>query len=347
MKIFLICIMAIVALLILFFLFSAYPFRVLPYESHQKYKVDETVELSSTLTVLTWNMAFAYGKGSEGSGYKPETREFFMQKLDQMAKSIIGENADVVFLQEVDFDSSRSHHIDQLKYLGEKTGLKYSEAIASWENNYVPFPYWPLTHQFGGMKSGGGILSRYPIQASHHFFLAKPQAHPWWYNLFYLYRYWQHVDIKLGNKVWGMVNLHLEAFDQENREEQARRLVEYLKKNPHIKMIAGDFNTTPSFALKKSGFTASKEEYENDKTYEILHKSNLKEVISEEAYTQSEETFFTFPATNPDRRLDYIFYAPDLILLKAYVVKTVVTDLSDHLPLKAQFKVSEPHFIQD
>ena len=45
----------------------------------------------------------------------------------------------------------------------------------------------------------------------------------------------------------------------------------------------------------------------------------------------------TFPANNPDRKLDYIFTTKDLTVINSKVIKT---EASDHLPIYSEIKVN-------
>jgi endonuclease/exonuclease/phosphatase family metal-dependent hydrolase len=301
----------------------------------------------STLSLLTWNISYGYGMGSEGSdGYAPKSKENYQSFLEKIAETIKASDADVVLLQEIDFDSSRSHRVDQLAEIARLSGHRFWARAESWRAQYIPFPFTPISHHFGRMNSGGAILSRWPIVKNEVHLLAKPQSHAWWYNLFYLHRYFQAVTLKLIDREVKLINLHLEAFDQVAKEEQARELVRFVKKHP-VDFIAGDFNMLPNGAMKRSGFSNPKDVYEGEQTYTILEKLPLTEVVASVAYLQKEESWFTFPSSRPDRRLDYIYHALSRPLIRAEVVMTPHPEVSDHLPLKAIFKIFEPEFIRD
>jgi len=296
-------------------------------------------EIPSVIKIVTFNIGFLYGRGSEGSGYEHRDIEFYEKALVHISKEMIHWDADIVFLQEIDFDSSRSHYIDQAKFIATKAGYPFVAEAISWEANYIPFPYFPLRNNFGKMNSGGAILSKYPLSDHQVTLLTKPLSQPWWYNLFYLHRYFQKVSVTIGDKKFNLMNLHLEAFDKANRKEQIEILLEEVKKSK-IDFIAGDFNMVPTSALKKSKFF-NDDDYENDPSYELMKKSNLFEVIPEEIYGKDEARFFTFPAWRPDRRLDYIWYNSSLKMMKAEVLPSAS---SDHLPLKATFQINGPRF---
>ncbi len=296
-------------------------------------------ENPSVIKVLTWNIGFLYGEGSEGPGYEFRDELFYKTKLDQMVAQLKEWQADVILLQEIDFDSFRSHNIDQAKYLAKHANYPYVAEAVSWDAQYIPFPYWPVSRHFGGMKSGGAILSKYPILDQKVTLLEKPMSQPWWYNLFYLHRYYQQVSIQFGEKVFKFVNLHLEAFDKKNREDQVRDLIELIKAQK-IDVVTGDFNMVPTSATKKSKFF-NDDEYENDASFDLMAKSGLMEVVPEDIYMKDEALYFTFPASKPDRRLDYIFFESHLKMMKAEVLPSA---LSDHLPLRASFQIGNPNF---
>jgi endonuclease/exonuclease/phosphatase family metal-dependent hydrolase len=297
-------------------------------------------EFPSVLKIQTWNLAFLYGEGSEGTGYVPKNKAFFETQLNTLVNEIKASAPDIICLQEIDFESSRSSDINQAQYLAIKAAYPYVAEAVSWDAHYIPFPYWPLSGQFGRMKSGGAVLSKYPIVSHTVHLLKKPQGQPWWYNLFYLHRYFQEVTIELGDKKINLINLHLEAFDKIDRKSQIQELVSKVK-SQKIDFIAGDFNMIPESASKKSKFANDSDDYENDSSYVEMSKAGLLEVIPESIYSLDEVRYFTFPASHPDRRLDYIFYGPNLKMIKAEVLPSA---LSDHLPLRASFQIGVPKF---
>lgn len=296
-------------------------------------------ETPSVIKMITFNIGFLYGEGSEGSGYEFRDANYYEKSLIQISDEIIKWGADIVFLQEVDFDSARSHHIDQAKFIAKKAGFPFVAEAVSWEANYIPFPYFPIRNNFGKMRSGGAILSKYPLSAQKTVLLQKPSSQPWWYNLFYLHRYIQKVTVTFGDKKFNLLNLHLEAFDKKNRLDQIEFLLKILK-SEKIDFVAGDFNMVPTGALKKSKFF-NDDDYENDPSFDRMKSSNLYEAVPEDIYLKDEQRFFTFPAWKPDRRLDYIWYNSSLKMMKAEVLPSAS---SDHLPLKATFQINGPRF---
>ena len=296
-------------------------------------------EFPAVVKVLTWNLGYLYGQGSEGPGYQHREKDYYQATLDKLVKEIRDWSPDVVCLQEIDFEASRSGDINQAQYLALKAGYPYVAEAVSWDANYIPFPYWPLKNNFGRMKSGGAILSKYPLSDHEVYLPQKPQSQPWWYNLFYLHRYFQKVTVELGDKKFKIINLHLEAFDKVDRQEQVKKLVSKITAED-IDFVAGDFNMLPSTATKKSKFY-NEDNYENDLSYDIMKKAMLSEIIPDDIYIKNEANYFTFPAWKPDRRLDYIWYKSSLKMMKAEVLSSA---LSDHLPMRASFQIGSPRF---
>jgi endonuclease/exonuclease/phosphatase family metal-dependent hydrolase len=190
------------------------------------------------LKILTWNISYAHGNGSEGTrGWRRHPSVHYENALSAMATLIRNTGTDIVLLQEVDFDSSRSHRLNQLDILARRSGLLHRSPCVSWDRPWVPYPGLnPLNH-FGKVRSGGGILSRFPIRNLQTDLLPKPRTNPDWYNRFYLSRYLQIVETG-GLRI---LNLHLEAFSEENRSLQLLRLDDRIRDfSPDL--CGGDFN---------------------------------------------------------------------------------------------------------
>lgn len=290
------------------------------------------------LTVVTWNIAWAYGWGSEGSG-GARPKAHFQRTLEEMARVLGQFEPDVVLLQEVDFDATRSHHLDQAIILAESLGLPYLAKAESWRANWVPFPYWPPEDHFGAMSSGGAILSRFPITDHQVETVDKPEANPWWYNLFYLFRYHQQAVLQTDGGPLLVVNVHTEAFDREHRVRHARRLANKLSEElvPGA-IVGGDFNSVLPEASQREGYEDEPETtHQDDPTIEIVRDvTGLVDAVPSALYLQNEAAWFTFPSHQPNRKLDYLFHGAGLRVGRVEVPRAIAGDLSDHLPLVAR-----------
>lgn len=288
---------------------------------------------TSTLTVVVWNIAWAYGPGSEGSG-SAEDPAHFEENLDRMGRFLAEQEADIVLLQEVDFGATRSHHVDQAQRLAEAAGLGYVAPAVSWVANWVPFPYWPPRDHFGRMRSGGAVLSRFPIELNEVTLLEKPESNPFWYNLFYPFRYVQETKIRVLGAPFRVYNAHLEAFDVDNRKAQARTFSRIIDDGPDdLVIVGGDFNSVPPESPQRAGFADEPEtDFNGDDTLAILRSTGRLRDAFADVFEEEPGSYFTFPAGDPNRKLDHLLLSPEFRIVSAEVGRRVGT-VSDHLPL--------------
>lgn len=257
--------------------------------------------------VLTWNISYGYGLGSGGDEhYHPKSPAHFESSLNAIASVIEQLDVDVALLQEVDFDSRRSHHVNQLDWLSRRTRMLYRSQIVTWDKMYVPYPGLnPLRH-FGRVRSGGGILSKSRITPLQFDLLAKPRENHPLYNFFYLSRFLQMVEIE-GVR---FCNLHLEAFSDQNRELHLIRLQDRLI-DFQLDVAGGDFNGPPLLGER------------------VFPK-----------WGEAKAPQPTFPSSAPDQFLDHFIVKQEHILPLS--LRTLDTGtVSDHLPLLLEFELGK------
>lgn len=295
----------------------------------------------STLTFATYNVGHGQGVKAHATDWVDE--DVTRLKLDELTKVLRTMDADLVLLQEVDLDSNRSHRINQAQTLLEKTDYPYWACAILWDENYLPFPLWPVGHQLGEIKSANCILSRYPLGEHRRLVFDKPESNPFWYNWGYLDRGIQFVDVTVGKKRIFVANLHLEAYDPDTRQKQAREMIRWLSQVEDPLVIGGDFNSLPPEATEKNGFVDQPEaDFTSDNTIQIVRQglTPLTEAISSGQYLNKEQSTFTFPANAPTRRLDYLFAFRGAKVLSGRVFHEAA-DASDHLPVIATIGIRE------
>jgi endonuclease/exonuclease/phosphatase family metal-dependent hydrolase len=239
----------------------------------------------------------------------------------------------IVCFQEIDFNSQRSHYIDQFDSVGNYCDFTDGAMAVNWDKKYVPFPYWPPSIHFGKVYSGQGILCCYEILDNSIIKLPKPESNPFYYNAFYIDRLIQSVNIKLpSGRTLRIINVHLEAYDVNYRERDSDILVKYIKTIPEDSafIIAGDFNSRPPY---------NKEIGNKERTIKNLIKMGLKSSIDEEKYEKQPDLFYTFSSGNPVEMIDYIFYNPKKINLIDVAVIRDAGEISDHFPVCAKFTI--------
>jgi endonuclease/exonuclease/phosphatase family metal-dependent hydrolase len=306
--------------------------------------VDTDQVQNDTIRVMTWNISFAQGIGSDGSNYTPVSHDEMNARLRRMADLIVEERIDIVLLQEVDFSSGRSHSTDQLAFLAEKTKLKNRAYSTSWKVRYLPYPFLPFRHHWGKIVSGAGVLSRFPIGSSRSFFYEKPAEYSFLYAWFYPFRFRQETTLSIKNIPFRVLNNHLEAWAEGSRMRQAARLaeavVDTLSASP-ILLFGGDLNSIPSALRSEPYYSAFPQHqvYQTDSTLKIVDSlPGFREVVPVDSIKANPEKWFSFPANAPTHRLDYLFVSESAKVVDYKVIRTGA--LSDHLPVVATILLS-------
>jgi endonuclease/exonuclease/phosphatase family metal-dependent hydrolase len=289
------------------------------------------------LVVATWNIHYGAGPTLERGAVT--SRDDVIAHLDAIAAWIKDSKVDIVALQEVDRDGRRSHGIDELEWLRRATGLDHAAWTDTWDVPYIPWPGIDPRLHLGRVRSGQAVLSRFPLAKPNRHALVQPLANWTIYNWFYLHRAVLEVWVELGSgRRLRVYNAHLEAFDIANKESHAEKTREVLGKAGPLVLLLGDMNAVPPEALLRRAFADEPDsDFSADKTIGTLRSiPGLQEVVPTETYTAQERAWFTFPAAEPNRRLDYMFYGSGFRLGTASVPR-LERPPSDHLPVIASF----------
>ena len=198
-----------------------------------------------SLTVLSWNIGYA-GLGSNadffmdgGENVKSSDRVRVESNLLNISQLLYGENApDLVLLQEVDTNSSRTYNIDQSACLA---GANAAHAL-NYSCPFVPFPLPPI----GKVNSGVFTTTDYAIDRAERVSLPCPFS--WPVSTANLKRCLlvSYLPIDGSDRQLVLVNLHLEAYDDgEGKIAQTRQLNEFIQaeyEKGNYVIAGGDFN---------------------------------------------------------------------------------------------------------
>ena len=284
---------------------------------------------------LVWNIHYGYGGETDHFVRHPEVE--VNGTLEAIAELIKTADVDFVLLQEVDRAADRTYGQDQLKFLAERADFPYYAFVTTWKARYIPFPFDQPSRWLGRLHSGQGILSRFPIQSNRRVLLPQPAEHPFWYNWFYLNRAVQIAEVAVpGEKPVQLFNIHLEAFSNANRMEQANRLKDLVWKDARQDdriFVAGDFNSTAPEAPQKSNFVDEPgTDFSTDNTIQTV-RSGMPTIDLLSRF-KVPDRIFTFPANAPNRQLDHLFAGRAWSRSYGWVQKLEKGILSDHLPLR-------------
>ena len=211
--------------------------------------------LDTEITLMTWNFGYgALGDNADffmdgGSGVYTADRDRVNENLEGMFGVIAKVMPDIMLVQEIDVDSSRSYGIDETKRLKDLlNGLSetgYQSAFAyNFRVSYVPYPIPPIGRVYSGIQ----MLSRYRITSAERVKLPCPFS--WPVRVANLKRCLtiQRMPIEGSDKELVVINLHLEAYDSgEGKIEQTKLLREVfdaeVEKGNYV-IAGGDFNQT-------------------------------------------------------------------------------------------------------
>lgn len=205
---------------------------------------------ASSLRLLTWNIGYAgLDAGADffmdgGRMVRAGSEERVRENLAGI-RQVLGRHAayDLVLLQEVDRDSSRTFGIDEAKEIvADLPGFAWSFS-PNYRARWVP---WPLLDPIGRVESGLLSLSRRALSSARR--LQLPGAFPWPVRVFHLKRCLHELRFPASDgRDWVVINLHLSTFDREGRlrrQEMAflrQHLARLAQEGAHV-IAAGDFN---------------------------------------------------------------------------------------------------------
>jgi endonuclease/exonuclease/phosphatase family metal-dependent hydrolase len=221
----------------------------------------ETAPPDSTLSFLIWNVGYG-GLGAESDFFYDDEGMFYasnsmvhspkplVEKNLQGALQVLREHgADFFLLQEVDYESDRSHRIRQYDaYAGALPGY-----AATYAENYrcdrVPIPLLQPWRAYGAVRSGLGTFSRFqPAEALRY---QLPGRYPMPDRMFQLDRCAavQRYPLASGKSLV-LFNIHNSAYDPGDKIKAIQlpylrdlALAEYQKGNYVV--LGGDWNQCP------------------------------------------------------------------------------------------------------
>lgn len=242
-----IIIVVVVVCLLLFYTLREY--RPAERESLETGNGTERISPGESLSVLSWNTGYG-GLNSEadffmdgGSEVRPDSREVIEQNLEGITSVLQEQDADVLFLQEVDLDSRRSYHVDELSWYEDALGMSGSFAY-NYKCDFVPYPVPPLG------KVSSGIVTMTVYQESEAARISLPESFRWPVRTCNLKRCMleTRIPVEGTDHELVLINFHLEAYDDgAGKAAQsavlAQKLSEEYEKGNYV-IAGGDFNQT-------------------------------------------------------------------------------------------------------
>lgn len=312
----------------------------------------------SSLSVMTWNVGYgALGDNADffmdgGKSVQTADTARVNQNLTGIADEIKSVSPDIVFLQEVDINSSRSHDIDEAAAIESQlqaanaAKLSNSTFAYNFKVAFIPYPIPPIGKVNGGILT----LSNYSIESSVRY--ALPTPFKWPVRLGNLKRCLMVDKIPVSNadgsasgKYLVMVNLHLEAYDDgEGKKAQTEMLKQVLQEEAdkgNYVIAGGDFNQTfsgtddsmyPEYEGKWHCGEVDQSEFSSDWQFEMDNSVPTCRSL-DQAYAGADQTNFQY------------YIIDGFIVSKNVTVSSVKTQSksfanSDHNPVVMQVKLN-------
>ncbi|MGJ8695425.1 MAG: aquaporin [Verrucomicrobiaceae bacterium] len=271
------------------------PARKIEMEGGGHTRVEESVRIG------IFNIA--HGRGAEEglTNWEGGPEEERRERMKEIGRLLKAQNLDVIVLNEVDFNCTWSHGVDQAGFLAGELGM---DAVLR-QRNYdsgVPFFSWEF---------GNAVLSRYALRDAE---LVSYPVVRWWEPV--LMGKKEGVRVRVGQD-FDLMAVHLETRDAGVRRDSLKQLLKAASGNS---VLAGDFNAE----LGGSGETA----------IDLVRADGRWQAAGG---WENGEMFRSYPARNPRLRIDWIFVPKDWEQLG---VEVIATELSDHALLVSEWRVA-------
>ena len=220
-----------------------------------------------------------------------------------------------------------------------RLGMKNAVEAVRWNDRYSPF-----APNFGPIVSGQSILSRYPIRR-HVRTRVQDSARSFWSGMFRPEPVVQTVAIGIGGWPLFVMNVNLDAPDVSTREQHARevnRLYLRLSSLGMPVLIIGSIDSpiSSAAALASDGPSTSSN---NDTVELLLRGTSLQPAFFAEGARVTGQSVATYPADNPRRKVDYIFYrAGRIVPTNANIRCGEPPPPSDHCAVTLSFLLPRP-----
>jgi endonuclease/exonuclease/phosphatase family metal-dependent hydrolase len=298
--------------------------------------------IPDTMKVMTWNIGYA-GLGDnmtffmDGGKDVRDSRERTQHNLDNIIATIRAQNPDIVLLQEVDVNSHRTYHINEVQALQEafpEYHIYFASNLKSW---FIPTP---IREPIGEAHSGVVIMTKFKADlAIRHQYPAK---HSWPARMFHLKKCLLETHFTLPDSRTLIVgNTHCSAYDDGSmRIQEIKHINNILSAQKGSSfIIGGDWNQYPK------GYTPSDKEL-NDKNFIVQPlPSDELEKIGKFTYDPSLHTArYLDKAYDKEvstrTLIDYFFHSEDIIIEN---ISTLDMEFrhSDHNPVIATISLQK------
>ena len=207
-----------------------------------------TLQVGQELKIMSWNIGFgALGDNADffmdgGTMVNPSSKARVLENMDSILGVCKEEAPDILFLQEADRSSDRSHRVNETAMFAEAFPDMQHVFANNFKVLFAPFPIPPM----GKIDSGLQTLSSYPIAQVERISLPCPFSWPVRTSNLKRCLLVSRIPLENSEKELVLINLHLEAYDNgEGKIAQTLMLSVILEEEAqkgNYVIAGGDFN---------------------------------------------------------------------------------------------------------
>lgn len=306
----------------------------------------DTVSCNHPFRVLSWNIGYA-GLGDDmdffydGGEKVRGTRERTLENL-RAIRDFLHTQSDATFIliQEIDLDSKRSYHLNEMDTLTLRSNY-FSTLAPNYKVGFVPIP---VSSPMGKVHSGIMTQSRYlPVKSVRH---AYPGLFGWPVRLFNLRRCMLVDRFPTHNgKEFVLVNSHMSAFDDGSLKMQEMQYLkdflmsEYAKGNYVV--AGGDWNQSPpGMSLTEFGQNFQSEAFRLTNISSDFMPESWRWVFDPAVPTNRYLNEAYVPGKTFRCLIDFFLVSPNIEVLKSETFNLNFRN-SDHNPIALEFSLKE------
>lgn len=306
-------------------------------------------EAGTEYRALTWNIGF--GAYEDDFGFFMDggteswawSEERLKENLDEIAEHITQADADIYLLQEIDFDSTRTYHVDEREWL-YAAGRDCSGVFAA--NYDSPFLLYPFDQPHGASRSGLMTLAEFAISGAVRRSLPVETGFSKFLDLDRCYSV-TRVLVENGRQLC-IYNLHLSAYTSDGTiaDEQLELLLadmqaEYEKGN--YVLGGGDFNKDllPGGSTQYFGVDTGDYTWAQAIRADLIEKTEMQliaPVDGENPVASCRNADGPYTAEQLRLTVDGFLVSPNVEIVTAEVVD-LQFECSDHNPVMLTFRL--------
>jgi len=307
----------------------------------------EPLEAGVPFTVLSWNVQYGASRkhqffydGGDAVHVPPGD---VADTVRDVAAVLQDTDAELTLIQEMDRGSRRTGMVDMLAPWQAATRAACAVTTPYHRSAFVPKPF---TNPLGRVDMHLALLSKAPLRNALRTQLALLDE-PRVVQVFNLKRALLTAEVPVEglDQPLAVAVTHLSAFSfgDGTLAAQVGALDDWMAARPEGQpwILAGDMNLLPT-GDDKSRLAVERDLYADAASPIDPLLSRYREVLGNDRQLLEENrTYLPFGASEPDRKIDYMFVGGPLEVLEARVMREH-TAISDHLPIQARLRVSPP-----